>query len=245
MKHSPKYKILVIIPARSGSKSVPKKNIRLLAGKPLIAWTIGTAIACPILDRIIVSTDSTEIAEIAKNFGAEVPFLRPVELAQDDTPDLPVYQHTLLWLAEHEGYYPDIVVWLRPTSPLRIVQDIERPIQLLAETGGDCVRSVSLVEHHPYWMKRFDGDSLKPFMDGIDEQKYYRRQLLPPVYRLNGAVDVSVCKTVMETGLLYQGDVRGYVMPQKRSVDIDHEIDLGLVELLLESRGNDATSKHK
>ena len=233
-----KKNIVALIPARSGSKGVPKKNICLLAGKPLIAWTIETAIACPSLDRIIVSTDDLKIAHIASNYGAEVPFLRPLELAQDDTPDLPVYQHTLSWLAEHEDYHPDIVVWLRPTSPLRTVQDIEKAIQLLKKTGADCVRSISLAEHHPYWMKRLDGndDSLKPFVEGIDEAKFYRRQLLPPVYRLNGAVDVSVSKNVLENGLLYQGDIRGYVMPQDRSVHIDNKIYFALAELLIKER---------
>jgi CMP-N,N'-diacetyllegionaminic acid synthase len=228
--------ILGIIPARGGSKSIPRKSIRPLAGKPLIAWTIKTALSCPTLDRAIVSTDAQEIAEIAQQYGAELPFIRPTELAQDDTPDLPVYQHALSWLAEHEDYYSDIVVWLRPTAPLRIVQDVEAAIQLLIETGADCVRSVSLAEHHPYWMKRLDGDCLVPFVDGIDESTYYRRQLLPPAYRLNGAVDVTWCRTVMEKGLLYGGDVRGYVMPTERSIDLDTELDFALAELLLQMR---------
>lgn len=227
-------RILGIIPARGGSKSVPRKSIRSLAGKPLIVWTIEVALACPILDRVIVSTDDEEIAQIVSDHGAEVPFLRPAELAQDDTPDLPVYQHALSWLAEHEDYHPDIVVWLRPTAPLRTVQDVEAAIKLLIKTGADCVRSVSPAEHHPYWMKRLDGDRLVPFMDGIDENKYYRRQLLPPVYRLNGAVDVTRCRTVMEKGHLYSGDVRGYVMPVERSIDLDSELDFALAELLLQ-----------
>ena len=225
-----------LIPARGGSKGVLRKNIRQLAGKPLIAWTIEVALACPSSDRVIVSTDDQEIAQIARQYGAEMPFIRPAELAQDDTPDLPVYQHALSWLAEHEGYHPDIVVWLRPTAPLRTVQDVEAAIQLLIETNADCVRSVCLAEHHPYWMKRLDGDRLVPFVDGIDEGRYYRRQLLPPVYRLNGAVDVTWCRTLMEKGLLYTGDVRGYVMPAERSIDLDSELDFALAELLLQRR---------
>ena len=227
---------LALIPARGGSKGIPRKNVRMLAGKPLIAWTIETALACPRLDRVIVSTDDQEIAQVASQYGAEVPFIRPAELSQDDTPDLPVYIHALSWLVEHEGYCPDVVVWLRPTSPLRTVQDIEAAIQILVETGADWVRSVCPAEHHPYWMKRLDGNHLLPFMDGIDESKYYRRQLLPPVYRLNGAVDVTWYKTVMEKGLLYNGDVRGYVMPPERSIDLDTELDFVLVELLLQRR---------
>lgn len=227
---------LCIIPARGGSKGVLRKNIRQLAGKPLIAWTIETALACPSLTRVIVSTDDQEIAEIARQYGAEVPLLRPAELAQDDTPDLPVYQHALSWLAEHECYRPDIVVWLRPTVPLRTVQDVEAALQQLIETGADCVRSVCPAKHHPYWMKRLNGDRLVPFVEGIDVARYYQRQLLPPVYRLNGAVDVTWCRTVMEKGLLYSGDVRGYVMPAGRSIDLDSELDFALAELLLQRR---------
>ena len=228
--------IIAVIPARGGSKQLPRKNISPLAGKPLIAWSIEIAFACPNLNQVIVSTDDKEIAEIANSYGAKVPFLRPAELAQDNTPDLPVYKHVLFWLAENEDYHPDIIVWLRPTSPLRTVQDIESAIRLLIQTEADCVRSVSLAEHHPYWMKRLDGDCLIPFMDGVDESKYYRRQLLPPVYRLNGAVDVSVCKTVLENEILYQGDIRGYIMPADRSVDLDNEIDFALAELLIQRR---------
>jgi len=230
------FVVLGLIPARGGSKGIPRKNIRQLAGKPTIAWTIATALACPVLGRVVVSTEDEEIAEIARHYGAEVPFLRGVELAQDDTPDLPVYQHALSWLAEHEGYNPDIIVWLRPTVPLRAVEDIAVAVDLLVQTKADLVRSVCLAEHHPYWMKRLEHDRLVPFVDGIDESKYYRRQLLPPVYRLNGAVDVTWRQTVMEKGLLYTGDVRGYVMPAERSVDLDSELDFALAELLLQRK---------
>ena len=228
--------ILSIIPSRGSSKGVPRKNIRPLAGKPVIAWTIETAFACHSLDRIIVSTDDKEIAEIARQYGAEVPFIRSNELAQDDTPDLPVYQHALSWLAEHEGYRPDIVVWLRPTAPLRTVQDVEAAIHLLIDTGADGVRSVCPAEHHPYWMKKLNGDRLVPFMEGIDLTRYYQRQLLPPAYCLNGAVDVTWYTTVMDKGLLYSGDVRGYVMPVDRSIDLDSELDFAIAELLLQRR---------
>jgi len=165
-----------------------------------------------------------------------VPFIRPAELAQDDTPDLPVYQHASSWLAEHEDYRPDIVVWLRPTALLRTVQDVEAAIRLLIETGADCVRSVCSPEHHPYWMKKLNGDRLVPFMEDIDLARYYQRQLLPPVYSLNGAVDVTRCRAVTEKGSLYGGDVRGYAMPVDRSIDLDSELDFAIAELLLERR---------
>ena len=229
-------KVLAVIPARGGSKGIPRKNVRTLAGKPLIAWTIETALSCPRLDRVVVSTDDQKIAEVARRDGAEVPFLRPAELAGDDTLDLPVCQHALVWLAEHEGYLPEIVVWLRPTSPLRTVQDIDAAVQLLIETRADCVRSICPAEHHPYWMKRLEGDRLLPFVEGVDGSKYYRRQELPPAYRLNGAVDVTWCKRILEDGKLFDGDMRGYVMPVECSVDLDSELDFALAELLLQRR---------
>lgn len=230
-------KIVGLIPARGGSKRVPGKNIRLLLGKPLIAWTIETARTCPALDRVIVSTDDPEIAEIARSAGAEVPFLRPPDLAADKTPDLPVYQHALGWLAEQQGYFPAIVAWLRPTAPLRTAEDITAAIELLIETGADWVRSVCPVEHHPYWMKRLEeGSRLTPFLPGKDESQYYQRQLLPPLYRLNGAVDVSWRATIMEKGLIYAGNMHGYVMPPERSVDIDDMLDFALTESLLKAR---------
>lgn len=170
---------ICIIPARGASKGVNRKNIRQLGGKPLIAWTIKTSLSCSSLQRIIVSTDDLEIANIAKEYGAEVPFLRPPELAKDSTPDFPVYQHTISWLTEHENFQPDIVVWLRPTSPLRSVEDIKNAIDILVKSQADSVRSVCLSEHHPYWMKRLEGDRLIPFIDGFDERKFFRRQLLP------------------------------------------------------------------
>jgi CMP-N,N'-diacetyllegionaminic acid synthase len=228
-----KNEILAIIPARGGSKGVPRKNIRELAGKPLIAWTIETALSCDGLDRVIVTTEDENIAEIANQYGAEIPFLRPLDIAQDDTPDLPVYQHALSWLKEHEKYCPDIIVWLRPTAPLRIVEDIEGAIRLLTETKADCVRTVCVAEHHPYWMKQLNGNRLLPFLEGIRTEQYYRRQLLPLVYRLNGAVDVTWQETVMKKELLYSGDVRGYIMPTERSIDLDNEIDFSVAEVLI------------
>lgn len=226
-------RVIAIIPARGGSKGVPKKNIRSLNGKPLIAWTIETALRTSSLDRIIVSTDDDLIAQIAKDHGADVPFLRPPELAKDDTPDLPVYLHVLAWLESHQDFRPEIVVWLRPTSPLRTVEDIETSIRLLNDTGADCVRSICPAEHHPYWMKRLDGDRLVSFMEGFDEQLYYRRQLLPPAYRLNGAVDVIRCSKQVGSGHLFGGKMAGYIMPPERSLDLDSEMDFTIAEALI------------
>jgi N-acylneuraminate cytidylyltransferase/CMP-N,N'-diacetyllegionaminic acid synthase len=239
MEGKTKKAVLGIIPARGGSKGVPRKNIKELAGKPLIVWTIETALASSCLDRIIVSTDDPDIAKIAREYSVEVPFLRPRELSRDDTSDMPVYQHALFWLHKRESYRPEIIAWLRPTSPLRTSEDIDGAVNHLLHTDADWVRSVCLAEHHPYWMVRIKEGRLSPFQEGIDIGKYIRRQLLPQVYRINGAVDAAWWKTIMEKGLLYSGDVRGYIMPQERSIDLDSSWDFALAEFLLKRRNSD------
>ena len=225
-----------LIPARGGSKTVPRKNIGPLAGKPLIAWTIETALASPSLDRVVVSTDDINIATVARSYGAQVPFIRPAALAGDTVLDLPVYQHAYHWFRDEEKDPPDMVVWLRPTAPLRLVEDIEAVMMLLVDSGADSVRSVCPVDHHPYWMKRLDGKRLVPFDPAIDIQDYPRRQLLPPAYRLNGAVDALLCSRAPSEGMLFCGDMRGYVMPVERSIDVDTELDFMLLESILQQR---------
>jgi len=227
------YEILAIIPARGGSKGVPKKNIRQLGGKPLIAWTVTAALNTPCLNRVVVSTDDREIAAIAKEYGAEVPFLRPEKWAQDDTSDLPVYQHALQWLEENERYRPDIVVWLRPTSPLRTSDDIAGAVRLFVDTRPEWVRSVCEAEHHPYWMYRLDDLTMQPFVNGVNIAEYYRRQHLPPVYRINGSVDVTWADQIQDRGNLYHGFMKAYIMPSARSIDVDTELDFVLLESVL------------
>jgi CMP-N-acetylneuraminic acid synthetase len=226
-------KILCIIPARGGSKGVHRKNIRPIGGKPLIGWTIEVALNTSCIDRIIVSTDDEEIADIVKDYGIEVPFLRPKELGQDDTPDMPVYEHTLTWLTKHEHYNPEIIIWLRPTSPLRTSTDIENAVQMLIGSNADWVRSVCEVTHHPYWMYKIKNGKMKSFIENIDIQKYHQRQLLPPVYRINGAVDVTWRRTILDKRLNYCGKLHAYIMPVERSLDIDTESDIKLFESYL------------
>ncbi len=226
-------KILAIIPARGGSKGVPGKNIKMLAGKPLIAWTIETALSAPCLDRVILSTDDEKILKIGKKYGAETPFLRPASIAGDDTTDMPVYEHALTWLADNEKFYPDIIVWLRPTTPLRTSKDIEQAVDLLIQKKPDWVRSVCEVEHHPYWMYKLNEGLMEPFVDGIKIENFIRRQLLPPAYRLNGAVDVGWRSTILEKKLLYSGVIEAYIMPVDRSVDIDTKLDFKISETIM------------
>ena len=223
---------LAIVPARGGSKGLPRKNLLPLAGKPLICWTIEQARAAASLDRVIVSTDDAEIAAVAREAGAAVPFMRPAELAGDDTPDLPVLAHALAWLSEHEGLDPDVVVWLRPTSPLRTASDIDATVELLETRSARCVRSVCLTEHHPAWMYTMSGEELELFE--VPCGPYLRRQDLPAVYRPNGAVDVIRRDAVPGEGALFVTPALGYVMPHERSVDIDDAVDFDLAGLLLE-----------
>jgi len=225
---------LAIIPARGGSKRIPRKNLHLLGGKPLIAWTIETALASQMLDRVIVTTDDREIASVADRLGAEIPFMQPPDLAQDHIADFAVCSYAVQWLLNNETYYPDFIVWLRPTSPLRRIDDIDGAILKLIETDADCVRSVTLVEQHPYWMKRLADDRLLPFLRGKDEKTYYQRQLLPTLYYLNGAVDVTKTSNVLKKGFIFGGDMRAYVMPPERSVDLDSEMDFELAEIIMQ-----------
>ncbi len=163
--------------------------------------------------------------------------MRPAHLAQDTTPDLPVFQHAVAHLAQEPDGKPEMVVWLRPTSPLRTAQDIDSgAVDSLRSSGADCLRSVCLAEHHPYWMKRLENDRLFPFIAGQDERVYFQRQLLPPAYRLNGAVDVTRPASVERTSQLFGGEMAAYVMPVERSLDMDSLLDFALAELLLGQR---------
>lgn len=224
--------IVGLIPARGGSKSIPRKNLVNLGGAPLIAWTIRVALGCPILGRVIVSTDDTEIASVAEGEGADVPFVRPSELATDNATDDMVYHHAVNSLARRDER-PDIIVWLRPTSPFRMAKDIKGTVSILKSSSGDVVRSICKVSEHPYWMKELDDGRLKPVIAGKDETKYPRRQLLPPVYRLNGAVEAFKVEKVAEGSSIYRGDVRPFVMPKERSVDIDTPMDLAVARCLV------------
>ena len=160
--------VLALIPARGGSKSIPRKNIRPFAGHPLIAYSIAAGLWAETVTRVIVSTDDNQIAAVARRYGAETPFLRPDEYSQDNTPDLPVFQHALNWLAEHEGYRPEIVVHLRPTSPFRRVSHIDEAVyRLLARPEADAVRTVCVPFQNPFKMWRIEPDGfMRPL--GVD-----------------------------------------------------------------------------
>lgn len=193
--------VLALIPARGGSKGLPRKNVLSLLGKPLIAYSIETALASSTITRTIVSTDDEEIADVARAHGAEVPFLRPAELAQDASLDLEVFEHALSWLAREEEYRPELVVHLRPTNPLRRVEDVDAAVRLmLDDPEADSLRSVSWPVQTPYKMWRLAGDYLTPLLevDDVTDAHSKPRQSLPEVWWQNGYVDIVRPRTVLE-----------------------------------------------
>jgi N-acylneuraminate cytidylyltransferase len=203
---SHRKEILALIPARGGSKSIPRKNLLLLVGKSLIAYSIEQALASRWVTRTIVSTDDEEIAEVARQYGAEVPFMRPAEYAQDLSLDLEVFRHALSWLRDQEGYTCELVVHLRPTGPVRRVTVIDEAIELmLAHPEADTLRSVSIPVHTPYKMWRIgENGYLESLLQvpGVSEPYCMPRQSLPEVYWQNGYVDIIRPATVLEQGLM-------------------------------------------
>ena len=204
--------IIAIIPARGGSKGVPKKNIRNFCGKPLIAWAIETALKSPRIDRVIVTTDDPEIAKVAKKYGAEVPFLRPKNLAQSTTQMEPVLKHTIEWLQKNENYKTDAIVLLMPPNPLRSVKQVGEAIELFLKKEPDVVvplSELSAAHHHPHWIVRpvKNGNSYK-LLNAINQNVKYapaRRQLLPKYYVKNDLVFVMKPKILYEKTACYFG----------------------------------------
>ena len=238
MPNTPSH-ILAVIPARGGSKGVLRKNVRLLGGKPLIAYTIETAVAARhLFHRIIVSTDDAEIAEVARGYGAEAPFLRPAALSGDRVPMLPVLQHAVRFVEAQDELVLDWVCLLQPTAPLRTVHDLEEAVRL--GQAGACDSVISVVQVfavHPILMKRIDGGYLEPYC--IEEKEGTRRQDYdPPAYMRNGAIYLTRRDVLMEQDSIWGHRIRPYPMPPERSAGVDNELDLKLVEWLLESRDN-------
>lgn len=227
--------VLGIIAARGGSKGLPNKNLRLLAGRPLLAYTAGAAQASRRLSRVIVSTDDPAIADAAQALGLDVPFMRPAGLAADDTPMLPVLQHGLAELAR-AGFAADAVVLLQPTSPLRRAEHIDAAIDLLESSGADSVVSVTEVPHqfNPVSVLRLDDEArLTPYLAG---PLVTRRQDKPRLFARNGPAVLAVRAAVVAGGSLYGNDCRALVMSARESVDIDTVDDLEMVELLMMKR---------
>ncbi|NLE83458.1 MAG: acylneuraminate cytidylyltransferase [Chloroflexi bacterium] len=217
--------VLVLIPARGGSKGIPRKNVRDFAGAPLIAYSIVAGLQAELVTRVIVSTDDEEIAETARAWGAEVPFMRPSEFAQDDTTDLPVFEHALKWLRENEGYQPDIVVQLRPTSPVRPVGLVDDAINtLIQHPEADCVRGVVASGQNPFKMWRISSSGqLKPLLRvaGLDEPYNAPRQALPDTFWQTGHIDAIRTSTILEKHSLTGDVIFPLIIDPLYTVDID------------------------
>lgn len=223
--------VLAIIPARGGSKGIPRKNVRLLAGKPLIAWTIEEAKKSKYIDRLILSSEDDEIIKVAEEWGCEAPFVRPPELARDDTPGIEPVLHALNTLKEKYDY----VVLLQPTSPLRSVDDIDGCIETCLMSHSPSCVTVTEIDQHPHWMYTVDaGGYLSPVIEKLNIT--HCRQALPQVYILNGAVYVSDTAPLTKNRTFLTKETKAYIMPRERSLDIDNEIDLKLFEITIQKK---------
>jgi CMP-N,N'-diacetyllegionaminic acid synthase len=229
--------IVAIITARGGSKGIPQKNIKSVAGKPLIAWTIEAALQSDKLRRVIVSTDDEKIAQVALGLGAEVPFLRPDDLAQDTSTHVSVVEHALAWLSEHDHDDPGYILLLQPTSPLRTAQDIDRAVEIAESRQACAVVGVCEMHPHPYLSKRILEDgTLDDWIEGAKTISL-RRQDLPPAYCINGAIYLVQREVFLSERTFFPRGGMAYVMPVERSLDIDTPWDLYLAELILSNKG--------
>jgi len=227
--------ILALIPARGGSKGIPRKNVRLIAGRPLIAYSIEHALKSSLIGRVIVSTDDEEIAAAARAAGAEVPFMRPAEFAQDLSPDLDVFRHALQWLRERENYLPEMVVHLRPTGPVRRIELIDDAVRRLAAAPkADALRSVSVPSQTPYKMWRIENGLLKPLLavPGVKEPHSMPRQMLPEVYWQNGYVDIVRARTVLEKNSMTGDTILPFIVTD-HIYELDYEESIPGVEAVL------------
>lgn len=223
--------VLAIIPARSGSKRLPGKNLRILGRMSLLGHAVASTREASTLDRVIVSTASVELADEAGRHGAETPFLRPPELATDDAAMVPVLQHAVNWLEVSEGLRPDLVVTLQPTSPFRTGADIDRAVRKLLETDADSAQTVTEACYHPFFMTTLDGDRAIPlFPEG---HKLPRRRDAPPAYQPSGSVYVTRHHVLMTQGRITGEDNRAIVMGFEASINVDTEWDFRLAELIL------------
>lgn len=231
----PSQTILGIVPARGGSKSIPGKNIKPLGGFPLLAYSIVAGVRSRHVHRVVVSTDDPQIAAVARKWGAEVPFMRPAELAEDDVPDLPVFIHTLQWLEEREQYRPDIIVQLRPTSPFRPIRSVDEAVEiLLGNHDADSVRCVTLSGENPYKMWRIVDDQLAPLLEtDVNEPYNMPRQELPTTYWQTGHIDVIRTATILEKRSMTGDCILPYLIDPQYAVDLDTHVQWRYAEHLL------------
>lgn len=223
-------KLLAIIPARGGSKGIPRKNIKILCGKPLIEWTVAAAKKSRFIDRLVVSTEDEEIASIARSLGVDVPFLRPTELAQDETPGIDPVLHAISRLPHY-----DWVMLLQPTSPMRSVDDIDGVWAFCQEHRAPSSLSVSEVSKHPFLMyEKVEGHKLIPFIEG--KEGIARRQDFPPAFAVNGAIYLARTDWLVAKNSFIGPETLGYEMPVERSLDVDTIQDWDLATILMKEK---------
>jgi N-acylneuraminate cytidylyltransferase/CMP-N,N'-diacetyllegionaminic acid synthase len=227
--------ILAIIPARLGSKRVHKKNIKPLNNKPLIGYTIEAAIRSEHISRIIVSTDSNEIAEVAEEFGAEIPFMRPKEISKSNSTEMEFFLHALNWMKNNENYKPDLIVLLYPTSPFRKATTIDKAVEkMIAHPDADSLRSIKKCSEHPYKMWKKDRDYLVPFVDSQNKNIHtFSYQMLPEVFIQNASIYITKPDTIFIKKSPTGNIIVPFIMDEFESIDINNEIDFKFAEFIL------------
>lgn len=228
--------ILGLITARGGSKELPRKNVLDLCGKPVIGWSIESALACNQLDRLIVTTEDEEISALSVEYGAEVPFRRPSSLATDDASHLSVVLHALDWLSKNEAYNPSHVVLLQPTSPLRSAKDIQAAIYLSQKEKAESVVSVCQSHHHPSLMYRKEGNVLFPFFSDVAKpgDSKVRRQAQDTAYFVNGAIYLTEVDHLRDKQTFMSEGSLALEMDVDRSLQIDSMLDFRVIEAIME-----------
>jgi len=228
------FKILCVIPARGGSKGLPGKNIKELAGKPLIGYTIEQAKKSKYIDRVIVSTDTIEIADISKKFGAEIPYMRPQELAEDNVATIDVLLHVIDWMEQKEKYFFDILVLLHVTTPLRETADIDNCISILVTKKADNVFSVTEAHRNPYF------NMVEVTRNGkiklVKKGNFNTRQSAPKVFDMNSSIYVWWKDILKKKKKIFLNGTEIYIMPNERSIDIDNIFDFKIAEMLLKEK---------
>lgn len=232
-------KILSIIIARGGSKRLPNKNTRNMDGKPLIAHVVRATVGSKYSDKVIISTDSPKIARIAKKYGAEVPFLRPAELATDTSTALSVLQHAVRFCSAH-GFVPDVIVFTKPTSPLVLSEDIDGTIEKMFKTKTTSCFSASEIGERPEWMYVIKKGQSRLFLNN-QKTLQMRSQDFPKIYRINGAVYAMTRNVLMKKNQFIDKKPSMFIMPRERSVDIDELVDFKIAEALLRSQKHESS----
>lgn len=231
-------KIMALIPARAGSKRIKNKNIRLLVNKPLISYKLEAVLKTKLINKIVICTDSNEIKNIAENYNIKVPFMRPVEISQDNSTELEYYRYTLKWLEDNEGYSPDIIVNLYPTSPFVKPETIDEAIELMmSHPEADSLRSIVKCSKHPYKMWIEKGDYLEPFVETKDSNAHtFSIQMLPAVYVQNACIYITKPSTINKFNSPVGNKVLKFIMNEMESVDINNEIDFLFAEMLMDKK---------